>query len=232
MPDMLRRFARRTLAAGLALCLGLAFIPLGCGGSRGVEAGAHGGGGLSIPDATVSELRACAEKSKARLRETTYAFQFAVEVTEDGHAGRVKLKDSSPGDGEMESCMTGVLEDMPVPPAAVQMLTSPAEASVSPQSRALIGNPLAAVMVVIELAPIMVVAAGATIVVGVAIYASDEIIETVRRKSRIKAKCLDMFVECDSRGPPCFSSMCAICQENCIKGAPYKFSQCVPCGFR
>jgi hypothetical protein len=241
---VLRTITRLTLAAGLALCLGLAFVPVSCGGSRGFEASSHGGDGPTIPDATVAELRACAEKSKGRLKETTYAFQFAVEVTEDGHAGRVRLKDSSPSDGEMESCMPDVLKDMPVPPAAVQALTPPAEAeAVLPESRGLVGNPLLAAAAVVELIPIALVAASVTVIVGVTIYASNEAVKKVRRKRRINAKCLEMFVVCQELGPPCTTGFpgcsdwgitpCRACQIKCLAEFDYTPAcQCYSCGYR
>src|SRR5215813_5822913 len=106
-----------TSALGLALCLGLAFTPLGCGGSQGMGVDAtHGAGeGPTAPDETIADLRACANEGSARLTETSYAFQFDVEVTESGQAGRVKLSDSYPGDRGLASCMARALEGMPVP---------------------------------------------------------------------------------------------------------------------
>jgi hypothetical protein len=115
-------------------------------------------------------------------------------VTEDGHAGRVRLKDSSPSDGEMESCMTDVLKDMPVPPSAVQALTPQTEAeAVSPESRGFIGNPLLAVMVLVELVPVVVVAAGVTVVVGVTVYTTAE---TAKRQRKMEKICSPPFYEC------------------------------------
>jgi hypothetical protein len=244
LPDMLRTIGRLTLAVGLALCLGLAFTPVGCGGSQGGEASPRGGEGPSVPDATVSALRACAEQSKAHLKETTYAFQFAVEVTEDGHAGRVRLKDSSPNDDGMEACMARALEDMPVPLSVVQALSEQAEQAeaVSPESRGLMGNPLAAVVGgVISLAPAVLTAAGVTVIVGVTIYAGEEIVEAVKRrkrKNRHKEQCIDSFAVCIHGDPPCTllkdfrHIVCTACMGNCIAEVPYNFDQCVLCGFR
>jgi hypothetical protein len=239
LPDVLR-ILRLTLAIGLALCLGLAFTPLGCGGSRGVEASSHGGEGPSVPDATIAELRACAEKSKARLKDTTYAFQFAVEVTEDGHADRVRLKDSFPGDDGMEGCMTRALEDMPVPLSVVQALSEQAEQAeaVSPESRGLMGNPFAAILGgAISLAPAVVTAAGVTFVVGVTIYLGKEAIKERRRKRRIREKCLVMYVACEGMGGLCTRpidrdyNICSRCQANCENESSYFSSACVLCGF-
>lgn len=205
---MLGRVVRLTLAVGLALGLGLAFTPLGCGGSQqGVDASSHGGDGPGIPEATVLALKACASQGRARLKETTYAFQFAVEVTEDGHAGRVRLKDSSPSDAGMEECMARALEDMPVPPSVVQALSQQAEQveAVSPASRGLMGNPFLAMLGgAVELGTIVLTAAGVTVVVGVSIYAAEEIVEAVKRRRKSRAQC---YAACDAAAE--------VCEESC-----------------
>jgi hypothetical protein len=177
---MLRRIARFTLAVVLTFCLGLAFTPLGCGGSQGGAAVSHphGGEGPTVPDATVSKLTACAEQGKRRLKEDMYALQFNVEVTESGHADRVKLKDSYPSDGAMESCIGGALEDMSVPAFVVQALLADAD---PPESSGNIGF----IMVLggaVALVPATVVAPGVTVLVSVTVYLSKEVIETARRR--------------------------------------------------
>jgi hypothetical protein len=204
---VLQTITKLRLAAGLALCLGLAFVPVGCGGSRGVLTSSRGDGGPTIPDATIAELRACVDKGQARLEDPAYTFVFAVEATEDGHADRVKLKDSSPGDGAMESCLAEALEGMRVPSVVVEALSQQAEQAeaVSPASRGLMANPFAAVLGgAISLVPVVLTAAAVTVVVGVAIYASEEIVETVRRRRRSKAQCYKL---CDAEAE--------ICEENC-----------------
>jgi hypothetical protein len=245
---VLRTITRLTLAAGLALCLSLAFTPLGCGASQGVEASRHGGEGPGVPDATVSALRACADQGKDRFKETTYALHFDVEVTEDGHVDRVKRKESLPAERAMESCMADAIEGMRVPLFVVQALTPHAEAeAVSPASRGLIGNPLLlAAAAVVELVPVLVVAAGVTVIVGVSIYASEEIIETVKRrnkrKDKIKERCNDMFEVCQGMGPPCTTYLpgcgtsgltpCGACNERCLAENSYDANcRCYSCGY-
>jgi hypothetical protein len=138
----------------------------------------HAGEGPTVPDATVSKLTACAEQGKRRLKEDMYALQFNVEVTESGHADRVKLKDSYPSDGAMESCIGGALEAMSVPAFVVQALLADAN---PPESSGNIGF----VMVLggaIALVPATVVAPGVTVLVSVTVYLSKEVIETARRR--------------------------------------------------
>lgn len=49
--------------------------------------------------------------------------------------------------------------------------------------------------------------------------------------------CTDMYTDCQSMPWPCSRfvdpgiTLCAICQENCLKGHDYKFRQCYKCGF-
>jgi hypothetical protein len=217
-PRRMVKIARPSSSLELAVCLVLSFMLPGCGGSQPVDPPVpHGGEGPTIPDATVAELRACAEKSKARLKESTYAFQFTVEVTEDGHAGRVRLKDSSPSDGEMESCMIGVLKDMQVPPSVVQALTPQAEAeAVSPGSRGLVGNPLAGGLIFVELVPVLVVAAGVTVIVGLSVYLAKEAIEAARW-SRYKS-CSDQH---DRDRERCRKVRKATCWESAMERLAY-----------
>ncbi|WP_437661329.1 hypothetical protein [Sorangium sp. So ce1182] len=49
--------------------------------------------------------------------------------------------------------------------------------------------------------------------------------------------CTDMYVDCQSKPWPCSRfvdegiTLCAVCQENCLKDHDYKFRQCYSCGF-
>jgi hypothetical protein len=237
---MIQIIIRRTLAIGLALCLSLALMPLGCAGNQGVVADPPRGEGLSVPDATVSKFRACASQGRGRLKETSYAFRFLVEVTEDGRAGRVRLEDSSPGDGEMEACMARALEDMPVPPSVLYALSQQAEQAeaVSPQSRGAVSvlwSPLGAMA---NLVPVVVVIASVAVVVGVGVYLGKEAASR-RRESKRKQACLDMYVTCRDEAPWACSdvktknhTICEDCRTWCKANQPYTYSECYECGFR
>jgi hypothetical protein len=218
---VLRIIARFTLSVVLTLCLDLAFTLLGCGGTQGDEPAVphhhdHGDDeGPTVPNATFSALQACAERAQHRFKGTTYALQFNVEVTEGGRADRVKFKGSYPDDARMASCMGGVLEGMPVPPFVVQALLADAD---PPQSRGSMGF----VMVLaggVALVPVTLAAAGVTVLVGVTIYLTEEVIETVkrRRKSRkIREECI---AECtDSSLPtPDFGFKFWNCVNDCMR---------------
>jgi hypothetical protein len=129
--------------------------------------------------------------------------------------------------------MARALEGLSAPLSVVQALLADA---VAPQSRGSMGF----VMVLggaVALVPLTLVAAGVTVLVGVTIYLSKEVVETARRRRRSKEKCLKMYIECAGMGDPCTRkinrdyNVCSLCQDNCIKSAPYFTSQCTQCGF-
>jgi hypothetical protein len=237
-----RRITKRTLAAGLALCLSLAFTPFACGGSgasQGVPANPHGSEGPTVPDATVSTLRACAGQGKDRLKEkTTYTLHFDVEVTEDGDVDRVRTKESRPVDRGMESCMAGALEGMRVP-LVVEALTQRAEEAeaVSPPSRGLTALLLDEV-IVIELVPVAFTILTASVLVGVSIYLSKPDVKK-RRIRRKKPSCDVMFSNCQDLGWPCTrfyrrwgTTLCGFCNLDCFAGKGYRTNACYACGFQ
>lgn len=48
--------------------------------------------------------------------------------------------------------------------------------------------------------------------------------------------CTDMYVACQDKGPPCdkvfgHKSLCAYCQDNCLRKEPYRYAECHECGF-
>jgi hypothetical protein len=223
------------------LCL--AFIPFGCGGGGVGAAVHHPSGGPSLPDATVAELKACAEHAKDPLKGS-YSFAFDFKTTESGHAELVKLKEAYPGDAGIASCMVDALEDMQVPSSIVQALLAEAESkaeaeAVSPQARGLMGNvwmlPLGAAGGAITVVETMLILGGGVLVVAVTVSVTQEVVETISKRKR--AKCLNMYVECTSRDPPCTVPrdwhyyLCSRCQSNCESGGPYYTTLCKQCGF-
>jgi hypothetical protein len=190
---------RYTLAGILAM--GLVLIPLGCESGGGVGPIHRGGDGPTLPDSTIADLRVCAEHAAGHLKESTYTFMFRVDVTEGGNTGRVRLSDSYPGDADIASCMEHALRAMTVPPSVDRMLTKQTE--VSPDSRGLIGNPLA---IAIELGPIVLVAAGVTVLVAVTATVSQEIIDAARRRRRARIQCMKA---CEAEAE--------VCEEDCRK---------------
>jgi hypothetical protein len=166
-----------------------------------------------------------------------YAMQFDVEVTESGHAGRVKLKDSTPSERGLESCIARALEGMASPVPVMRLIS---QQPVSPESRGLLGQPLPAIAVAGggALAPIFIFAAGITVIVAVALYVSAETAEAERRRKLKKKRCLEMYVDCADRPYPCTKPrdrdyyLCSHCRTNCDNEAPYFTSLCTQCGFK
>jgi hypothetical protein len=221
---MTRTIIRLTSSIGLALCLGLAFTPVGCGGSQemgGMESSHRAGEGPQAPEATISELTDCANKGAARLKETSYAFQFDVEVTESGHAGRVKVRDSYPGDSGIESCMARALEGMTSPVPVMRLISQQA---VSPQSRGVMGIALP-IAAGVSLAPIFITAFGVTIIVGIGLSLSKEAVEAINRQRKAQKDCMNWLVEClNTRKQPEWNrdtygshKDCQSCFGHCIK---------------
>jgi hypothetical protein len=143
-----------------------------------------------LPAATIAAIRGCARQA-GHHKGDTFAFQFEAEVTESGHLDRVRLKDLYPRDTGFESCLTRAIEDMQVPAFVVQKVLDQAEA-VSPESRALIGNPLLLVLLVLESS---VVVEEATFMVAVAIAGTADAI-AARNKRQRKQKCWGPYLKC------------------------------------
>lgn len=207
VPNMIREVPRYASAMGLAGCLWHAFLPFGCGGG-GLDHVQHASAGAGIPDATLAELKACAEQAKERLKGT-YAFEFDFRASENGRADRVKLKDASPDDGGVASCMVDAIEGMRVPPSVLVALLADAEskaeaAAASPGARGLIANPL--VLVVgggIAIVDTIAIAATATVVVAISISLVQDVVETISKRRKFEKMCEGPRQEClDNRKQP------------------------------
>jgi hypothetical protein len=250
-PPSMAKIARTVSGLGLALFLGLALVPPACGGRQAPELSVfHGDGRPTVPNATVSKLQACVDRIRDPRHEIKYAFQFHVEVAEDGHVARVKHKGASPTDPGIESCLADALEGMRVPASAVEALTRQWEEAeaVSPSSRALMGEPvslgaaLLAALAGVELAPVVIVAGVVTVAVGVTVYVGEEVIDTIKYRRKRNDKCTKMFVRCQALGPPCTTflrgcgagglSPCAACNDACLVEGDYLSAcRCYSCGY-
>ncbi|MDI3281763.1 hypothetical protein [Polyangium sp. 15x6] len=161
-----------TKCLGLALGLGFVFTPLGCGSSpmgnpRPSHHGSHDG--PSVPAATVAQLEDCAEHGAARLTDTHYAIMFDVDLAADGQVDKVKVRESLINDREIVSCMEDALHGMSLPGVVTSLRSSGPVygGSVSTDGRAPVGHPAAAAAgAAVNLVPILIVAAGVTIVRG------------------------------------------------------------------
>ena len=134
----------------------------------------------------VSALQLCADKFALRLPKSAEHYAIMYDVKMDGNGTTAKVKDSMFAGTELEACLTSVLEGMEVPDSV--MSTS----QVSPNSRSLNGTAWALAGPV-SLLPIILVAFGYTIVIGVTIYVAVEIVEAAKkwRPKPTKNRCLD-----------------------------------------
>ncbi len=137
----------------------------------------------------VAAMQLCADKFAPKLPNTAthYGIQYDLTLTGDGITA--KVKDSQFPDTELEKCLTNVLKHMEI--TASMVSTS----QVSPKSRSAVGIVQAAAAP-IALLPIVLVAGGFTILLGVTIYvaveAVEDVIEAARRRPKpTKNRCLD-----------------------------------------
>lgn len=237
---MRRTILRTASSLGLTLCLGFVFTPLGCGGnnewpvvpSRAVNDDPH------VPEATFAAVLACATAAQGRLTDRVYRMRFDVEVTESGEDNRVKLRDSFPGESTLEACVGHALEGMELP-LSVLGRTSP-ETAVSPASRGLMGQGVEEAMAAgaaINMAPIYLAVAAVAVVGVVGVHYTAEAIDAVRRRRKLKERCLEMFVRCQDIRGVCAHHLlksldvCGICYDDCQAPKPYTYKECYQCGF-
>ena len=134
------------------------------------------------PGKTIAELQACADRYALGLSVDSAAIMYDIEAKPYS----VKIKDSMISGSALEVCLTQAFEDMELTPAILNAQ------HVSPQSRSNLGVVQAAAAP-IALLPIVLVAGGVTILVGVTIYVGAGAIDAVgkyRRKPN-KNRCLD-----------------------------------------
>lgn len=163
----------------------------------------------------IAAMQLCADKFAHRLPKTSdqYAVMYDLAVTGDGIT--VKVKDSQISGMELEKCLTNVLERMEVPDS----MTSASR--VSPQSRSAMG--VVQVIAPIALLPIVLVAGGVTILVGVTIVVAAEAIEALRRRRTWENECDAQRAEClmsniaDQPGGLFKHTLCHMCREYCVK---------------
>ncbi len=134
------------------------------------------------PGKTIAELQACADRYALRLSVDSAAIMYDIESSPYS----VKIKDSMINGSALEACLTRALEDMELTPNILDARR------VSPQSRSGLGV-VQAVAAPIALLPIVLVAGGVTILVGVTIYVGAGAIDAVGKYRRRpnKNRCLD-----------------------------------------
>jgi hypothetical protein len=136
------------------------------------------------PGKTIAELQACADRYALRSSADSVAILYDIEA----NPFSVKIKDSMISGSALEACLTRALEDMELTPNILNARR------VSPQSRSHVGIVQAAAAP-IALAPIALVAAGVTILVGVTIYVATEALNERERCKKVLQMCIDKCTE-------------------------------------
>lgn len=209
--------------AVVTLCCGLGLIAAGCGASRPLTAIESGNSEQPLADSTISDLTTCVKNGAGDLKKGSYKLRFNVTVNKRGWVSDVEPEGLGLDVDAMEECMVGALKNMTVPPFVYQRAEEEqASQPISPQSRGHMGN----VMVlggVVPLVPILIVAAGVTIIIGVTIHVStstrdvtDEDGEKMRCKKvleRCVEKCTEKTIPTGTyNGDPFF-----VCRRKCLE---------------
>ncbi|UQA58646.1 hypothetical protein [Polyangium aurulentum] len=233
---------RLASSMGLAVCLGLAFTPVGCGGSEEVSyAPRHAGAsdGPSAPASTVAQLEACAHGGVGSMKEGMYyAILVDADVGESGYVERVKVRDSDVAGQGIEACMVNALGAMQVPRYIVRGMF--ASGPVSPGSRGAMGNVMAAAGAAVTLVPIVIVAAGVTFIVAVTLHAAEEAVEASKRRRKIEKECDELLVQClENPSQPEWNrsrfgdkKACEFCHSECLHRKKWPDYKCPPPDYR
>lgn len=136
------------------------------------------------PRKTIDALQACVDRHAPGLSLDHYAILFDIETNTNGNVNAVKIKDSMVAGSNLEGCLTSALEEMAVPASAMNT-----QYGVTPQSRLMVGIVQAAAAP-IALLPIVLVAGGVTILIGVTIYVAAESLTEKERCNMVKAGCI------------------------------------------
>ena len=154
---------------------------------------ARGSEGPTAPESTVSRLTDCANEGAHRLTgDTVFGISVDVEVTESGSVRAAKVRESMLPDGGMEACMVSALEAMSVPLSVMARLTSP---SISSESRGYMGD-VTILGGAVNLLPIVIVAAGVTILVAITVHAADDLVEAIKRRRKVEKMCAQLRDQC------------------------------------
>jgi hypothetical protein len=215
--------------------MGGATMGLGCGGAVQEEAPSAvlhqpeprrmaEAAGIEGPEATVREMKACVEAMHQQSAEPFHAFQYNLGANEQGKVLEVKLHDATLRDASLEACFKRVLAAMSVPKDALQLRSSkPFSGGESTYARRADIGIVQAAAAPIAMLPIILVAGGVTILVGVTIIVVAHAIDDVKaEQERCKqvlafciAKCTAEAIPSGSpSGDPFFK-----CRKDCLDAA-------------
>jgi hypothetical protein len=129
------------LCLGLTLASGVAIVSAGCGSSgAGHGAAVAGRGDAEVPDRIALRIRTCAADHRVYERSGDLAATFEVNLSADGQADTVALRDSTLNDESLEKCIASALRSLSERDLRGNRAGDPPLGSMSPESRALFGQ--------------------------------------------------------------------------------------------
>lgn len=161
---------------------------------------------IEAPRMTIAAMQVCADRYAPKVKGESFAVLFDVNVGVSGNS--VKIKESMLDGSPLERCLVSALEQMDAS-EAIKL-----QASVSPQSRGMVGVVQAAAPIAI--APIALTAFGVTVLVGGTIYVISEVYKELQRCKQVKQNCIE---DCsddtldDGYHEPMFSRCVKTCME-------------------
>jgi hypothetical protein len=177
---MMSRITKLALSSCLVMCLGVASVPLGCGGSEeAFHAVPRPREDPKVPERVAKQLEECVKQASAPFppaEGSTYAVTFEVQASRGGSVHAVELKDSTLGGHEVEACFGRVLQEMTLPKRTIAagLEGAPPRGAAAPADRALVGHAIA-IPNPFSLLPVVLTFAAVCIVVAVTVHVVSEV---------------------------------------------------------
>ncbi len=174
------------------------------------------------PNQTIVRLRECVEEYGGDLGGAGFSFHYEAKLDADLRVASVK---SDVFHADFDACTRAAIRAMEMPEERLLTWMAKSLAQGDRQTnegaRGLAGNVVVIVGVVVTLAPIVIKAAGVTIVFVLAVAIGEEVIEAIRRRRPSKEDCIDAYEQCmdsnlgDEDGNNWNMSRCATCLRRC-----------------
>ncbi|MBK9266962.1 MAG: hypothetical protein IPM54_45205 [Polyangiaceae bacterium] len=129
---MVPTIKRLTLSLSLAMGLGFAFLPQGCGGAHPVA---------DIPEHVAAPIKACAFEHTHHVRDADQIVKYDVTLDSNGQVDSITLMDSSVGDEELEQCIAASIRSLTQDDLLRHRSENFDRELAQPESRMLLGNP-------------------------------------------------------------------------------------------
>ncbi len=146
------RSLQRTLALSLALMLGSASLPLGCGGSWNPALSVDTDGDVAMPEHVEQQITRCALEHAEHLGDRNHFVAFDLTLASNGAVDEVAVLRSSLGDEPLQACIATALRALSEQELVFGAAEARRQGPVGPEARALLGQ-MALPQVMIKEAP-------------------------------------------------------------------------------